>query len=176
MEVAALEGVVGELGGRGAADLLQRLRDPVVRAHAAARALALVKRLADEHVREHEAVGGVFDFADQRGLGRLLERGDDPVLRLLDERVEHLELELAADHRGDGDQLVGGLAQPGEPRADQLLDALGDPGGAARGQAAERLLDEERVAVRVLLQPQHEGVAAVVPGELLRLGGIEPFE
>ena len=52
----ALEEVVGELGRVRGAGGLQRLADAAVQAHAAARALGLVERLAHERVREGEAV------------------------------------------------------------------------------------------------------------------------
>ena len=62
----ALVEVVGELGGVGVAAGLQRLADAAVQAHAAARALALVERLAHERVREGEAVE-LVGLADQAG-------------------------------------------------------------------------------------------------------------
>ena len=69
---AALVEVVGELGRVRVARGLERLADAAVQAHAAARALALVERLAHERVREGEAVE-LVGLADQARRGRLLE-------------------------------------------------------------------------------------------------------
>ena len=66
VQVTALDVVVGELGGRRELELVERLRDPVVQAHAPGRALALVQRLAHERVGEREAVRVVGDLAHQR--------------------------------------------------------------------------------------------------------------
>ena len=103
----ALEEVVGELGRVRAAARLQRLADAPVQAHAPARALALVERLAHERVREDEAVDFVR-LAHQAGRGRLLEHADDAVAGLVDQRLEQREVELATDHRGHAQHLVGG--------------------------------------------------------------------
>ena len=135
----------------------------MVQPHAPARALALVERLAHERVREHEAVGVVGDLAHEPGLVRLLERGDDPLDRLVEQRLEHLQPELAADHRRGGEHCRGGVGEAREARADELPSrprARGRGGACRRvsservGEAAQRLLDEERVAVGALLQPQ----------------------
>ena len=71
VQVAALDVVVGELGGRREPELVERLRDPVVHPHPPGRALALVQRLAHQRVGEREAVGVVGDLAHEPGLVRL---------------------------------------------------------------------------------------------------------
>ena len=85
VEVAALEVVVGELGGRRAADLLQRPRDPVVQrarggscsgARRASRARARARRRSGRRRPRPRRTSA--------GVGRLLERRDDPLLRLVD--------------------------------------------------------------------------------------------
>ena len=183
VEVPAGEEVVRERGGGGSQPrpgLLERQRDPVVQPHAAARALALVEHLADERLREHEAVGVVRDLAHEPGRRRFLQRGDDPLDRLVDQLLEQLEAEVAADHRGDGEHLPGGVGQARQAIADQRLHPgrHRDPAqvGGVR-EAAQRLLDVERIALGPFLQPAHERVARarhLVRGdERLDLGGVE---
>ncbi len=99
--------------------------------------------------------------------------------------VEHVEVRLAADHRGDGEHLERRLAEPREPAAGDLAHAVGHarvqrdaPPRAARvREVAQDLLDEERVALGLLVQLVDERgrrPAAVERGhERGRLAGVE---
>ena len=81
--------------------------------------------------------------------GRGLEtRGADQGLRIA----------FKAQHGGGGEQLVGVAAQAGEPHADRLAHALGDL--RALAQAAQHLLDEERVAIRARVDGRRDRVVA----------------
>ena len=77
---------------------------------------------------------------------------------------EHIEVEVATDHRGDGEHPLGVGAQPPDPRADHLADAVGQRHLLERSSATHRpvvvlgdrpglgevpqhLAHEERVAV-----------------------------
>ena len=75
-----------------------------------------------------------------------------------------------ADHRRDVEYLVRRFAQLRQAARDHLLDALGNGDLAQRallerGQAAQRLLDEERVPVGLLGQPAQEARGHVVAGD-----------
>ncbi len=66
--------------------------------------------------------------------------------------LEHVELELTADHGGDRRQLAGALPEPAEAARDDLAHALGQGHGRRRGDPAlvkgpDRLDDDERIAV-----------------------------
>ncbi len=129
-----------------------------MQAHAPARALALVERLAHERVGVGEAVE-LAGLADQARRGRLLERGQDVVV--LEQGLEQSQVELAADDARHAQDLVGVVGELLQPARDHLLDALGHRDPAQRAllelrQAAQRLLDEERVALGLLGQAPHE--------------------
>ena len=124
-----LEEVVRELGRRRRRSAARAPPAPArsrSAPHPPRRALALVQRLAHQRVREHEAVDVVLDLADQPGVDRLLQGGDEPLDRLVDQRLEHLQPELAPDHRRDRQRPASvSLVEPREPPRDHLLDALG---------------------------------------------------
>ncbi len=179
IEVARLVEVVRELGRRGVVarrEPLQRLADRVVQPHPARGHVLVVERLAHQRVGEHEAVDVVLDLADQPGVDRLLQGRDQPLDRLVDQRVEDLQAELAADHRGHRQRLHGRRVEALEPARDHLLDALGDA-VVAVGVRAHELLDEERVAVGVRVQARRDGgVGPACPHQRLGLARVEPAQ
>ncbi len=61
-------------------------------------------------------------------------------------RLQRARVLLEAEDRGDGEQLVGGVAEPREPDADGVAHALGHLRRPGLGQPAQHLLDEEGVA------------------------------
>ena len=137
----------------------QRLADAPVQAHAAARALALVERLAHERVRVGEAVE-LVGLADQARLG-----APPPARRARrssTQRLEQRQVELAADDRRPR-SAPGWRRRRAAARRREII-SLTPSGTAIRlsarssssGSAAQRLLDEERVALGLLGQPAHE--------------------
>ena len=167
--------MVGELGRVRFAGRFERLADALVQAHAAARALALVERLADERVRVGEAVD-LVGLADQAGLQRLLQRGQHVAV---DQRLQQRQVELAADDRRHAQHLVGLLAEPGQAAREHLLHAVGHRDPAQRAllqlrQRPQRLLDEERVALGLVGEPAHELRAGGRAHERARLVRGEP--
>jgi hypothetical protein len=115
VEVAALVEVMGQLGRRPDLELLERLRDPVMQPDATAAALALVERVADERLREDEAVRVVGQLVHEARRRRLLQRGDDALDRLVHQRLEQLQPEFATDHRSHDQHLPAGRREPVQP-------------------------------------------------------------
>ena len=122
----------------------QRLRGAAVQPRPAQDVELVVDGLAHERVRELEAPAGrrapqqarAQDFVERGlGCGGLERRGAG----------QRARVELEPEHRGGGQQLVGGLAQPRQPDADRVAHALRDLG--AVDETAQHLLGEERVAV-----------------------------
>ncbi len=145
-DLAGGEEVVGELAGRGAGGL-ERAAGAQVQARAAGVGGRVVERLAHERVGEREAVDLLGVLAHDAGAQRLLERVEQLLPGPPHHRLERGEAEVAAEHRGGGQRLDGLRLEPREPARDQVLDALGHALGLGRlGQAAQHLLDEERVA------------------------------
>ena len=112
---------------------------------------------------------------------RFFQAGDDLLLGQLHHALQRLEAELAADHRGHGQHLVGPRAQPRQPLADHVAQALGDaacqgllPDPAQRpsrlsdetllDQVAQHLLDEQRVALGLAVDQLAEAPGDLLPG------------
>src|SRR5690349_23884757 len=86
-----------------------------------------------------------------------------PTRRSSDLALEQPHVEVAPHDRGGLQHAVRVTAQPGEATPEDLTDALGDPGVRPRlAQVPDDLLDEERVARGLLVQPRGELVRAVV--------------
>jgi hypothetical protein len=174
-DLAGREVVVRELGGPRAG-ALERLAGAQVQPHAAARGRPLVERLADERVAEREVVDLARVLRRQAGAQRLLDAVEDLAGRPVDHRLDVLEPEVAPEHRRGGQRLDRDGRQPRQPSQDDVLDALRHAWLVGRlGEAAQRLLDEERVAAGLLVH---------APGELAVAGrderggraGIEPLQ
>ena len=160
-DLAGGEEVVGELAGRRAGGL-ERLARAQVQPRPARGGGGVVERLAHERVPEGEVVDlrRVLDH-DARAQG-LLQRLEQLLPRPARHLRERGEPEVAAEHGGGRERLDGRRLQPREAARDEVLDALGQ----ARlivgrlGQAAQHLLDEERVAGGAVLERAGErGVA-----------------
>lgn len=171
-DLARREELVRELAG-ACAERLERPRDAQVQPHAARARQTAVDRVAGERVAEREAVDATGDLDHEARRDRLLERLDDVVGRQVEERLDRREVELAADRGADRqclDRRRGHVAQAAE---DDVGDALGNADRLQRGggrlrpglqdvgvqQRAQRLLDEERVALGLLAQAAHEAGA-----------------
>ena len=163
-----------ERGGLALAlDLRDRRGRARVQAPAPRRAEARVERVADERVRERvRRAVRLLGLDDELRVARLLERGDQLVLLDRRRRQEHVERALPAEHRRGRERGAARVREPGEAPREHLLHALGHadlvrrerrrPAPAALehdpalDQVAEHLLDEERVAVRVLVHGADE--------------------
>ena len=97
--------MVGELAEvrveLGAAARDQRLAHAAVQARAAQGGEAVVERRAQQRVRERVAADALGVLAQHAGRDRLLQRLDQRVAVQRAGLVEHVEVRLAADHRGD---------------------------------------------------------------------------
>ena len=103
-------------------------------------------------------------FPRKPGAHRVVQRLEQAFLVEVGNRVEHVETELAADHRGRGKRSVRGLGEPGETlgddpahpagNAESLEPRTGDPLAvllvdvAVLREMAQHLTDEERVPFR----------------------------
>ena len=102
----------GALVGVRAVALLQRLADLAVQAHAARRRELGEQRLL--HLRVREAVApGLLRLLDHARLERLLDQLQQRVLVAVAEQRQRVVGEVAADDRGDLQQLVRLLATGG---------------------------------------------------------------
>jgi hypothetical protein len=173
-DLARGEEVVGELAGRRAGGG-ERLARAQVQARPARGGGLVVEGLAHERVAEGEVVDPVGVLAHDARPQGLLERRQQLLPRPPGHRRERAQPELAAEDGGGGERLHGVGREPREAPRDEVLDA----GGQARrllrrlGEAAQHLLDEERVAGGAFLQRAGEcGVADEDGG----LGLAEPRE
>ena len=169
-DLAGGEEVVGELPGRRAGGL-ERLAGAEVQPRAAGGGGGVVERLAHERVPEREAVDLLRVLEHDRRAQGLLQRPEQLLLRPPGHRRQRREAEVAAEHGGGGQRLDRRGREPREPARDEVLDALGEAGRLVGrlGQAAQHLLDEERVAGGAALQragqlgiaDEHRGVGLV---------------
>ena len=177
-DLAGGEEVVRELAGRGAGGL-ERAAGAQVQADAAGVGGRVVERLAHERVGEGEAIDLLGVLAHDAGAQRLLQRVEQLLARPPHHRLERGEAEVAAEHRGGGQRLDGLRLEPREAARDQVLDALGHALGLGRlGQAAQHLLDEERVAGGAAVEAVGElGVADELRGvRLLQAAERDPLD
>ncbi len=153
-DLARLEEVVGELAGRRAGGL-ERVSGAQVQPRAAGVGRRVVERLPHERMREGEAIDVLGVLADDARAQRLLERAEQLLPRPRHHRLERGEREVAAEHGGGGQRLDGVGLQPREPPRDEVLDALGHARRLVGRllEAAQHLLDEERVAGGAAVQP-----------------------
>ncbi len=124
---------------------------------------------------EQVAPGLLVRLHQQHGDERLVERGQELVLAEHDHALEQRRVDVTADHGGDTQELRGRRIEPSEPERDHLLDALGQPeplelGGAGApdlysglDQVPDHLLDEERVALGLLVQRPREPTRRALP-------------
>ena len=158
--------MLGHLGGvlLGAAlvDPLQCPAHLLMEPDSPRREHLLVERLPEEGVGEPEAHRGARRgplLYHRRSLG-LLQGREQLLLTFFRHTLQHVQSELPAYHRSDGQHPVALLAQPGEPFADDVPQPLGDAHGgvadeALTGQVAllhqvpQHLLYEQRVALRL---------------------------
>ena len=164
--------MVGELGDRRcmvADEGFERLCDALVEALATGDAEVLVEGVLDEGVLEPEAAGELADLGDERGVGGGLEEVEQGVLVVVGDGVEDAEVELAADHRGEGQHPADVVAEPIHPADHDVADAARERGvvevdgeyvaagvverdGTVLVEVTEELAGEERVAVGLLVE------------------------
>ena len=115
------------------------------------------KRVAPGHAR-------LFD--DPSG-GRVVEEVEQVVLGVAGDLDEHVEVEVAPDHRGSAERAPGSFRQVVDPPADHLFHTVGHAEGLEReptfrvrgadlGDVAADLADEERVSLRLASHAPHE--------------------
>ena len=102
-------------------------------------------RLAHERVGELEAPRRCGGLQEPRAQD-LVERGLLDVGLEAGGGLQRVGVLLEAEDGRDGEQLVGGVAEPREPGADGVANALRHLGRPGVGQPAQHLLDEERIA------------------------------
>ena len=132
----------------------------------------LVQGVLDECVGKGEPPR--LDLDHQGGASRGLEQVEDIILGLVDDHSQHGELEVATDHRGCGQTMLGFGSETGDAASDDLPDVRRQPAalqqrgggpstvgllddGPGLGQVPQELADEERVAVRLGEQGVTEG-------------------
>ncbi|MBW3652910.1 MAG: glycosyltransferase [Actinobacteria bacterium] len=93
---------------------------------------------ADERVRERVAAERVRDLGQQTGLDRLLERLEQRVALEVGDPLEHVQLEVAPDHRGHRQDARDRLGQSRDAAPDHLLDARGDAHLGKQARASGR--------------------------------------
>jgi hypothetical protein len=160
-----LREVVGELGqprvGVRGPERLDRLTHPAVQARAAQLGEPVVERRAHERVREGVAADPP-GLAQHPRLDALLERRDQHVVVERGNRLEQVELELAADDGRHLERLAGRCPEAPQPPRGDLAHAVRHPGlgqrpggvqpAAAGPQMTHDLLDEERVALGLAVE------------------------
>src|SRR5450432_4182334 len=92
----------------------------------AGRAEILIERVLRQRMRETPTAGNIRDLAYQRGCRGGVEEIEQIVGAELGDRVEELEVEVATDHRGDGEHLVRAFAESRDTGADYLSHAVGE--------------------------------------------------
>ena len=193
LDGSRLREVVGELRQPRvdvrAAQRLDRLAHPAVQPGTAQLGQTVVERGPHERVREGVAAHPP-GLAQHARLDALLERRDEHVVVERGDRLQQVELELAADHGRHLERLAGRGAQAPQPPRRHLAHAVRHPGlgqrsggmepAAAGSQVAHDLLDEERVALGLAVQrPQERRLHVVHPErghQLGHLGLREPGE
>jgi hypothetical protein len=147
-------GEVGEVARRARRRRrLERLGHAEVQLGAAQRADAVVERAADELVREAIGQAAARDLLDDPARHGLVERRGHGGVVERRRAQEEVELELAAGHGGELEELGGGRAEAQQPLADDIANALrrghlAGRQGAGLPQLAPQLADEEGVAAR----------------------------
>ena len=135
-----------------------RVADAAVQARAARLGQAVLERRAQQRVGERVLARAPARLDQQPGLDGRVEHVEQRPLVDVDDVLEQLELEVAADQRRGAEHGLGLVGQPrdaagdhvAQPRRDAVADARRAlDGQAALGQVAGELLDEERVAVRL---------------------------
>src|SRR5205807_4379388 len=118
----------------------------------------VVDHLAYERVRELELARSPHCRGEEPRAQDLVERILGLGRRQIGRAREQLGGAAAAGDRGDGEQLVGGVAQPRESCADRLPDALRQCRLTVL-EAPQNLLDEERVSAGALVNLVGHGPA-----------------
>ena len=146
-----------------AAQRFERCGDLAVGVGLAGAAQLGVQGVLDEGVHEAVVARRVGQLAHQRRPGGGVEDAQHVVVGQPAGGGEQVEVEVAADHRGQRQHPFGFPAQPSDPSADHGVHARrqrhlierhrGDPAalavaceGAGVGEVAQHLTDEERVA------------------------------
>ncbi len=126
-------------------DALDRLADPQVRPRAPGRRELALERGAQQRVRERVAAGRARDLHQQRAAHGRVEDVEQLVLGQAGDRLEQVEVEVAADQRGDAEHGAGVLGQPADAGRDHVAHALRHARGGDR-RAVELLADGARAA------------------------------
>ncbi len=170
--------VVREFGqtARALHAALESSRNPAVHRAATVCRLLLVERLLDKRMRESVAAHTTGDLDEHAGGDGLVEQLDQAILPLVQDRREDVDVELAANHRGDAESLERRRRQALQPPGHELHDPRRDAyvlgreplcrGNEPRGlEMVHELLDEEGIAGRLALQPVQELGRRREPGE-----------
>src|ERR687885_122668 len=106
----------------------------------------LIGDVADQRVLE--AVAAVPAMMDEVALDEVAEAAGRPAAVAVEQRLELLEREAAADHRGPLEETLVGRIEQVEAGRDHTLHGLGHPVAAALAADRQDLLEEERVPAR----------------------------
>ena len=131
--------LVGAVRGR----LLDRRGDPPVDRRLAGGRKLLVDRLAKQRVGEAEPPHRLRRLDQDIGVDRLLDQVDETIAWVLEDALEHVELEVATGDRGDRERLAAVVAQAAQAAQQQILDAVRH---AARRRIPIRLARRRRAA------------------------------
>jgi hypothetical protein len=149
-----------------------RLPHARVQPRAAQAREAVVERRPHERVGERVAPDAAVDLAQHPRLDRLVEGADERVARQRPERLQQPEVELAPEHARDLHRLARALRQPRDPPRGDLAHALRHAGVLEVAAVAQDLLDEERVALGLVVQRGDEGLRRLGAERLHELGDL----
>ena len=107
-----------------AVELLDRLADPPVQPRPPGRRQLGLERRAQQGVGERVAAGRARDLHEQRAAHGGVEDVEQLVLGEAGDALEQLEVEVAADQRGDAEHATGVLGQAADARRDHVAHAL----------------------------------------------------
>jgi hypothetical protein len=107
-------------------DVLERFAGTLMELQPARRGQLVVERVPDQRVPEPQAPGRSRNVADDPFGHRLVQGVEQLAARTAAELLEHVQLELAAQHAGGDQQGATGAGQPLHALADHGADAIRD--------------------------------------------------
>ena len=178
---SGLERVVRELGevrlARGAVDELERLGRAAMEPHALPAAELAVEAVADQRVREAQSGAAPGQIGQHAGGERLVEQVEQLVARAPADGFEHVEPELPPEDGRLGQEIAAVGREVPQAMGDHLAHALREArpprraGGfretPLRREQPDELGDEERIALRLVVDRHRERVVRPCAGDEL---------